>query len=179
MSYRARAFITTWLTAMANGITSLDAAPLQLTPTAADKHERRFRIRTDTFVASRACRRASSRLTGAGANSKLEFPMIQVDTDTNLSTGAGARQRGGTSHGVLRPAADVVARRLGDSAVLIRLNTNRIYELNATGARVWELLSEGATRERVVDTLNQEFDDPGIGDAVDQLIAVLRSEGLV
>jgi len=79
----------------------------------------------------------------------------------------------------LRPAADVIARRLGDSAVLIRLNTNRIYELNATGARVWELLSEGATRDQVVDALGREFDEEGIGAAVDELIGVLRAEGLV
>jgi len=80
---------------------------------------------------------------------------------------------------VLRPAADVIARRLGDSAVLIRLNTNRIYELNATGARVWELLSEGATRDQVVDVLGREFDEEDIGAAVDELIGVLRAEGLV
>ena len=80
---------------------------------------------------------------------------------------------------VLRPAADVIARRLGDSAVLIRLNTSRIYELNATGARIWELLAEGATREQVVDALGREFDEEGIGAAVDELIGVLRAEGLV
>jgi hypothetical protein len=79
----------------------------------------------------------------------------------------------------LRPAADVIARRLGESAVLIRLNTSKIYELNATGARIWELLAEGATRQRVVDTLGREFDDDGIGAAVDELIDVLRAEGLV
>jgi hypothetical protein len=79
----------------------------------------------------------------------------------------------------LRPAADVIARRLGESAVLIRLNTNRIYELNDTGARIWELLSEGATRQQVVEALGAEFDDARIPEAVDELIAMLRSEGLV
>jgi len=80
---------------------------------------------------------------------------------------------------VLRPAGDVIARKLGDSAVLIRLNTNRIYELNATGARIWELLSDGATRQQVVDALRTEFDDDEIGSAVDELLDVLRAEGLV
>jgi hypothetical protein len=84
-----------------------------------------------------------------------------------------------SANSVLRPAADVIARRLGDSAVLIRLNTNRIYELNATGARIWELLAEGATREQVVDALGREFDEGGIGAAVEELIGVLRTEGLV
>lgn len=83
------------------------------------------------------------------------------------------------SDAVLRPAADVIARRLGESAVLIRLNTNKIYELNATGARIWELLAEGASRQQVVDTLGREFDDEEIGGAVDELIRVLRAEGLV
>jgi hypothetical protein len=80
---------------------------------------------------------------------------------------------------VLRPAADVIARHLGESAVLIRLKTNRIYELNATGARIWELLSDGATRQQVVDSLAREFDDDSIGAAVDELIDVLQAEGLV
>ena len=80
---------------------------------------------------------------------------------------------------VLRPAADVIARNLGESAVLIRLNTNRIYELNTTGARIWELLSGGATKQQVVDALRIEFDDEGIGAAVDELLQMLHSEGLV
>jgi hypothetical protein len=43
----------------------------------------------------------------------------------------------------LRPAADVVCRHLNGGAVLIDLETHRIFELNETGARVWDCLRRG------------------------------------
>jgi hypothetical protein len=80
-----------------------------------------------------------------------------------------------------RPAADVVARRLGDSAVLVRLSTNRIYELNDTGARLWELLEQGTTPDLAVTTLAEEFDAPRdeIARDVDALIRDLTAQGLL
>jgi hypothetical protein len=89
-------------------------------------------------------------------------------------------ERSVSGRAVARPAADVVARRLGDSAVLIRLTTNRIYELNATGARVWELVQQGMSRDEVVDRLTQEFGAAFsvIAADVDDLLRMLRDEGL-
>ena len=89
------------------------------------------------------------------------------------------RERAGVS-GVVRPAADVVARRLGDSAVLVRLTTNRIYELNTTGARVWELVQDGLTRDVLVGQLAAEFGGPAdrLGGDVDELLSLLHAEGL-
>jgi len=80
-----------------------------------------------------------------------------------------------------RPAADVVARRLGDSAVLVRLSTNRIYELNDTGARLWELLEQGASIDTAVATLVTEFAAPhdDIARDVDALIRDLTEHGLI
>ena len=77
--------------------------------------------------------------------------------------------------------SDVVARRVGDSAVLVRLATNKIYELNATGARIWELLTQQKTRTEILDVLEQEFaaDRSELESAFDELIASLRAEGLV
>jgi hypothetical protein len=46
----------------------------------------------------------------------------------------------GPGRGELRPEDDVVSRRLEDEVVLVHLRTNRIYKLNETGARLWELL---------------------------------------
>lgn len=76
--------------------------------------------------------------------------------------------------------SDVVARRVGDSAVLVRLATNRIYELNATGARIWELLTQQKPRTEIIDVLEREFaaDRPELEIAFDELIASLRAEGL-
>jgi hypothetical protein len=82
---------------------------------------------------------------------------------------------------VLRPVSDIIARNLGESAVLIRLQTNKIYELNATGARVWDLLKAGSTQEQLVDALMGEFsvsrDD--LSQAVGELLSSLRAEGLI
>lgn len=77
--------------------------------------------------------------------------------------------------------ADVVARRVGESAVLVRLTTNKIYELNPTGARIWELLSAGKSRGEVLETLASEFDASAdeLSASFDELIGSLRAEGLV
>ena len=45
----------------------------------------------------------------------------------------------------LRPNPDVIARHLGDGAVLVHIPTNQVYELNHTGARVWELMAGAYT----------------------------------
>ena len=78
------------------------------------------------------------------------------------------------------PPSDLIARRVGDTMVLIRLNTNRIYELNATGARIWELLKDGMTRTQVVETLATEFDASRdeIQVAVDDLLDSLQRQEL-
>jgi hypothetical protein len=81
----------------------------------------------------------------------------------------------------LAPAPGIVARQLGDAAVLVRLETNRIYELNATGARIWDLIAAGTPRAELVGTLAREFggNAAGIGPAVDELVAALHAEGLL
>jgi hypothetical protein len=57
----------------------------------------------------------------------------------------------------VRPATDVVARRVDDGMVLVHLATNQIFELNDTGARIWELLSTGRDSDGVVVQLMQEY----------------------
>jgi coenzyme PQQ synthesis protein D (PqqD) len=81
----------------------------------------------------------------------------------------------------LRPSDDVVARRLDDVVVLINLATNRMFELNATGARVWELISAGATLEEVRDAMLREFDvtEADLRAATDSLTGWLTAEGLL
>jgi hypothetical protein len=58
----------------------------------------------------------------------------------------------------MRPRSDVVCRRIGSTAVLVDMATNQIFELNATGYRVWELLGEGLDHESIGDRLVREFD---------------------
>ena len=78
-------------------------------------------------------------------------------------------------------AADVIVRSLGESAIVIRLSTSRIYELNGTGARVWDLLDRGLTRDDIISTLEREFEigTTNVSNAVDELLAALHAEGLM
>lgn len=81
----------------------------------------------------------------------------------------------------LRPAEDVVARRLEDNLVLVDLRTNLIFELNVTGARLWELIGEGCRRGELEQRMSQEFevDDETLSAEVGALIDSLREAGLV
>jgi hypothetical protein len=80
-----------------------------------------------------------------------------------------------------KTSSDTVSRRLGDAAVLIRLSTNRIYELNSTGARLWDLLQTARSLDDIVETLCGEFDGAPatIRADVEELLQRLTAEGLV
>ncbi len=56
-----------------------------------------------------------------------------------------------------RCSPDVVARRLGDEMVLVDLRTDRIYELNSTAARIWELIQAGEGGHGLVQRLTEEY----------------------
>jgi len=79
------------------------------------------------------------------------------------------------------PSPDVVSRRLGDEIVLVNLKTNRIFSLSPTGARFWELLSEGRSRTEIELQLLQEFEvsREEASAEMDSLVATLRAEALV
>ena len=81
----------------------------------------------------------------------------------------------------LRPSSGVVARDMGGSAVLVHLESNRIFELNATGARVWSFLEQGLNRDEICARLQQEFEVPGddVAGTVDGLLASLEREHLI
>lgn len=64
------------------------------------------------------------------------------------------------SGGTWNPNPDVVAQRVEGETVLVHLQTNEIYALNATGSRAWDLLASGMNRESVQDALQAEFDVP-------------------
>lgn len=81
----------------------------------------------------------------------------------------------------LRPAPDVVSRRLDDEVVLVNLQTNKIYSLNPTGARFWELLAEGNDRAAIEGRLLNEFEvtPERLSAEVDALLAALSQAGLI
>ena len=79
-----------------------------------------------------------------------------------------------------RPHPDVLVRQVGEEAVLVHMGRNEIFALNTTGARLWELLSEGCSRPEAVDRLRAEFDasEKTIAVEVDRFLALLEREGL-
>ena len=81
----------------------------------------------------------------------------------------------------LEPSQDVVGQRLGDEVVLVSLDTNRIFELNRTGARFWELLQSESDRSRIEQRLLEEFEvsREELSSEVDRLVKSLTDEELV
>lgn len=55
---------------------------------------------------------------------------------------------------------DVIFRRVDNELVLVKIATNEIFALNPTGARIWELLGEGADIDHTVQRLVEEYDAP-------------------
>ena len=49
----------------------------------------------------------------------------------------------------LEPHPDAAAQRLGQTTVLVHMRTKRVYDLNQTRARFWELLCEGCNRSEI------------------------------
>lgn len=90
--------------------------------------------------------------------------------------------RGRTGLRRIRQSPQVVSSRLGDSGVLVHLQTNRIFEVNATGLRIWELAGQdGRPVIEIEEALQQEFDvEPGrLHAELQALVEELSREGLV
>ena len=83
--------------------------------------------------------------------------------------------------GSLRGSPDVICRPLGESAVLIHLGTNEIFELNLTGYRVWQLLNDGVEPEAILERLIAEFDvdRAQLDREVEALLAALSARQLI
>jgi hypothetical protein len=81
----------------------------------------------------------------------------------------------------LRPAPRVLERRVGAEMVLVHPETNQIYALNETGARLWELLPTHPTSADLIRGLQEEFegDEREIEREVDRLVAELARHGLL
>jgi hypothetical protein len=80
-----------------------------------------------------------------------------------------------------RPIPDVAYRELEGEIVLVHLGTNRIYSLNETGARFWELLASGSERADIERQLLDEFaiEPEALRREIDSMLVALANEGLV
>jgi Coenzyme PQQ synthesis protein D (PqqD) len=81
----------------------------------------------------------------------------------------------------LHPNSDVIAKRLDQTSVLVHIPTNRIFELNETGSRVWEMIGESLNADQIVQRLADEFDveEAQAANEVNELVTRLRDEGLL
>jgi hypothetical protein len=75
----------------------------------------------------------------------------------------------------------VLAKRVGDEIVLVHLETNRIFELNRTGAFLWEALAAGSTRVELEERLAEEYDvdRDELAREIDELLGRFTSERLI
>jgi hypothetical protein len=75
----------------------------------------------------------------------------------------------------------VVSRTAPDELVLVQLQTDRIFVLNRTAARIWELLSERHDPSNVARRLTEEFevDEPEVAGEIAELVATLTREALI
>ena len=82
---------------------------------------------------------------------------------------------------VLRPSPEVISKRLDEATVLVHIPTNRIFELNETGTRVWELLGQGLDTNTIVGFLVEEFDvdKARASNEVNDLLIQLRTKDLL
>lgn len=64
---------------------------------------------------------------------------------------------------------------------MVNLRTNRIYELNRTASRVWELLEAGSARTKLEAALLEEFDveQSVLAQEIDRMLGQLSAEGLI
>jgi hypothetical protein len=76
---------------------------------------------------------------------------------------------------------DAVTQRLGDEMVVIHLKTDRVFVLNRTGARLWELLSSGLDQASIQQQMLQEFDvtEAQLTNEVAPLVTSLKDERLI
>ncbi len=80
-----------------------------------------------------------------------------------------------------RPNPRVVARQYAGCSILVHLGSNQMYELNVTGAAVWELLSKGRPSEAILRHLAERFDvqPERLAQQVASLLDELESVGMV
>lgn len=81
----------------------------------------------------------------------------------------------------LKPARHVLTRQLPGGAVLVHLQTNRIFELNETAARIWEMLGNGVPPAEFASRLATEFavDVQTASAEVQSLLDLFMREGLL
>jgi Coenzyme PQQ synthesis protein D (PqqD) len=87
----------------------------------------------------------------------------------------------GETSSSFRPGPDVIAQRLGEEVVLVHMQTDRIFELNRTASRLWDLLASGCTRAEAQRRMLEEFtvDASQLSEEIDTILSSLVAEELL
>lgn len=82
---------------------------------------------------------------------------------------------------MLQVASRVVRETFDDEVIIINLDSGSYYSLDEVGARIWGLLEEGATEQRIAQrmALAYDGDHDDIHAAVRALLCQLRAEALI
>ncbi len=80
-----------------------------------------------------------------------------------------------------RSSPDALATRVGDEIVLVNLKTDKIYSLNRTAARIWELMCADCDQAEVERRMLEEFDVARgeLAEAIDELVTSMTQDGLL
>lgn len=81
-----------------------------------------------------------------------------------------------------RVSPEAIASRVtGDEIVLVQLETDHIYVLNRTAARIWDLLAAGCDRAEIERCLLAEFRvaEDVLAGQIDQLLRSLEDQQLI
>ena len=81
----------------------------------------------------------------------------------------------------IRISDDVVFRDLAGEAVILNLATGTYFGLDAVGTRLWHLITEHGSTEKVIEALLAEYEveEGQLRRDVDDLIQQLTDKGLV
>jgi predicted methyltransferase len=109
--------------------------------------------------------------------------MANASTKRRTKRTARARRaaREGVASGGLRVSRDVISRRLGDEVILVNLKTDRVYALNQTAARFWELLASRRSIQSIERQLMREFtvEPSKLGRHISGLLSTLKAKKLI
>ena len=81
----------------------------------------------------------------------------------------------------LRVSSDALSRELDGEVLVLDLKTSFYFGLTGTGARIWQLIESGSSRDAIVSVLSGEYggDADVIAADVDAFIDDLVARGLI
>lgn len=81
----------------------------------------------------------------------------------------------------IKPNKSIVYKHLGNEVIIVNLETDKIYKLNSTAARFWELLVEKDCITEIRGIMHKEFsvDERQLGIEIEYIMNILLNGKLV